>query len=61
LFELPAVLATALGDASPGSFAIVDSVSSKITRPFTTTTALAEEQRIVRMWGGIFSQLAGSE
>jgi len=48
-----AVLAMALGDASPGPVTVVDSTNPKITRQFSDIAALADEQRMVRIWGGI--------
>jgi hypothetical protein len=48
-----AVIAVALGEASAGAITIVDSADAKITRQFADIGALAEEQRLVRIWGGI--------
>jgi hypothetical protein len=44
----------ALGNLTPSSpLVIVDSADPKITRQFGSVEALAEEQRMVRIWGGI--------
>lgn len=48
-----AVLAAVLRDAAPGPITVVDSANAKLTRAFPSTAALAEEQRQVRIWGGI--------
>ena len=43
----------ALGNLTPSSpLVIVDSADPKITRQFGSVEALAEEQRMVRIWGG---------
>jgi hypothetical protein len=42
-----------LGDVSASPLTIVDSVDPKITRQFAGIAALPEEQRMVRIWGGI--------
>jgi hypothetical protein len=48
-----AVLAAVLREPAPGPVTVADSANAKITRVFATTAALAEEQRMVRIWGGI--------
>jgi hypothetical protein len=48
-----AVLAGVLRDPAPGPLTVTDSANAKITRTFANTAALAEEQRMVRIWGGI--------
>jgi hypothetical protein len=48
-----AVLVAALGDRSAGSITVVDSGDAKVTRQFPGIAAIAEEQRMVRIWGGI--------
>jgi hypothetical protein len=48
-----AVLAMALGEASADALTIADRAAPKITRQFASIAALAEEQRMVRIWGGI--------
>jgi hypothetical protein len=48
-----AVIAMALGESAAGSLTIVHSLDPKITRQFADIGALAEEQRLVRIWGGI--------
>lgn len=58
-----AVLAAVLGDPAPGPVTVTDSSNAKLTRTFASTAALAEEQRMVRIWGGIHfrSSLDASE
>ena len=48
-----AVLAMVLGDVSVSPLTIADSAEPKITRQFAGIPALTEEQRMVRIWGGI--------
>jgi hypothetical protein len=48
-----AVFAAVLGDLSASALIIVDSADPKIARQFASVAALAEEQRMVRIWGGI--------
>ena len=48
-----AVLAGVLRDPAPGPLTVTDSANAKLTRTFANTAALAEEQRMVRIWGGI--------
>jgi hypothetical protein len=48
-----AALAAALGGASTSPVSIVDSGDPKVTRNLASIAALAEEQRLVRIWGGI--------
>jgi hypothetical protein len=47
------VLSSVLNDAAPGPVTAADSADPKLTRAFTSVAALAEEQRLVRIWGGI--------
>jgi hypothetical protein len=47
------ILASALNEASAGPVTITDTVDPKLTRTFQTIGAMAEETRIVRIWGGI--------
>jgi hypothetical protein len=47
------VLGRALGDGNAGPFTVTDSADPKLTRQFAGIAALAEEQRMVRIWGGI--------
>jgi hypothetical protein len=58
-----AVLAAVLRDPAPGPVTVTDSSNAKLTRTFASTAALAEEQRMVRIWGGIHfrSSLDASE
>ena len=48
-----ALLAQATGDRNAGPLTLVDSADPKLTRTITGLVALAEEQRSVRIWGGI--------
>jgi hypothetical protein len=48
-----AVFEAMLGNLSASPLTIVDSSDSKIRRQFASVGALAEEQRMVRIWGGI--------
>jgi len=48
-----ALLAQATGDRNAGPLTLADSVDPKLTRTITGLVALAEEQRSVRIWGGI--------
>ena len=45
--------ALALVGAADVPLVIVDSADVKVTRPFANAASLAEEQRVVRIWGGI--------
>jgi hypothetical protein len=58
-----AVLAAVLREPAPGPVTVTDSANAKLTRAFASTAALAEEQRMVRIWGGIHfrSSLDASE
>jgi hypothetical protein len=38
---------------APVRFTVADSVDPKITRSFESPAKMAEEQRLVRIWGGI--------
>ena len=57
------MLAAVLRDPAPGPVTVTDSANPKLTRAFATAAALAEEQRMVRIWGGIHfrSSLDASE
>jgi hypothetical protein len=46
------VLESMFGTA-PVRFTVADSVDPKITRSFESPAKMAEEQRLVRIWGGI--------
>ena len=48
-----ALLAQATGDRNAGPLTLADSADPKLTRTITGLVALAEEQRSVRIWGGI--------
>jgi hypothetical protein len=48
-----AALAAALGGAPNAPVSIADSADPKLTRSLAGVAALAEEQRLVRIWGGI--------
>jgi hypothetical protein len=48
-----AALVAVLGGAPGTAVTIADSHDPKITREFASIAALAEEQRVVRIWGGI--------
>lgn len=48
-----ALLAQATGDRSAGPLTFVDSADPKLTRTLAGLGPLAEEQRLVRIWGGI--------
>lgn len=48
-----ALIGQAVGDRNAGPFTVTDSADAKLTRQFTSLTALAEEHRNVRVWGGI--------
>ena len=48
-----ALLAQATGDRNAGPVTVVDSADPKLTRTIASLGALAEEQRLVRIWGGI--------
>jgi hypothetical protein len=48
-----AALVAVLGGAPGTPVTIVDSADPKITREFASIATLAEEQRLVRIWGGI--------
>jgi len=48
-----ALLAQATGDRNAGPLTLSDSADPKLTRTITGLVALAEEQRSVRIWGGI--------
>ena len=48
-----AVFAAVLENLPESALTIVDSADPKITRQFAGVAALAEEQRMVRIWGGI--------
>jgi hypothetical protein len=50
---ISALLSAVLGDISASAVTIVDSADPKIARQFPSVVALAEEQRVVRIWGGI--------
>jgi PAP2 superfamily len=58
-----AVLVGVLREPAPGPLTVTDSANAKLTRAFANTAALAEEQRMVRIWGGIHfrSSLDASE
>ena len=47
------LLAQAAGDRNAGPLTLVDSADPKLTRTVAGLGALAEEQRSVRIWGGI--------
>jgi hypothetical protein len=48
-----ALIAQAVGERNTGSFTVTDSADAKLTRRFDSVAALAEEHRLVRIWGGI--------
>jgi hypothetical protein len=48
-----AVFEAVLGNLSASALSIVDSADPNIARQFASVAALAEEQRMVRIWGGI--------
>ena len=48
-----ALLAQVAGDRNAGPLTLVDSADPKLTRTIGGLVALAEEQRSVRIWGGI--------
>lgn len=48
-----ALLTQATGDRSAGPLTFVDSADPKLTRTLAGLGPLAEEQRLVRIWGGI--------
>jgi hypothetical protein len=48
-----ALLAQAMGGADAGPFTVSDSVDPKVTREYAGIAAMAEEHRLVRIWGGI--------
>jgi PAP2 superfamily len=48
-----AVFAALLGNLAASPVVVVDSANPKIVRQFDSVDALAEEQRMVRIWGGI--------
>ena len=48
-----AIIASALNDPSAGPVTIIDTADPKFTRTFSTIGAMAEETRLVRIWGGI--------
>jgi hypothetical protein len=48
-----AALAAVLGGEPGGEVTVLDSVDRKVMRRFTSIATLAEEQRLVRIWGGI--------
>jgi len=50
---ISALFSAVLGNNSASAVTIVDSVDPKITRQFASIAALTEEQRMVRIWGGI--------
>jgi hypothetical protein len=50
---ISALLSAVFGDISASAVTIVDSADPKIARQFPSVVALAEEQRMVRIWGGI--------
>jgi len=47
------VLAALLNEPSPGPLTISDTADPKLTRSYANAGVLAEEQRNVRIWGGI--------
>jgi hypothetical protein len=48
-----ALLAQSTGDANAGPFIVTDSADPKLTREFAGVMAMADEHRLVRIWGGI--------
>ena len=48
-----ALLIHAFGERNAGPFTVIDSADAKLTRPFASASALADEHRLVRIWGGI--------
>jgi hypothetical protein len=48
-----AVVGGLLGEAANRPIVVTDSADAKLTRQFPGIAALAEEQRMVRIWGGI--------
>jgi PAP2 superfamily len=58
-----ALLIHAFGERNAGPFTVIDSADAKLTRPFASASALADEHRLVRIWGGIHfrSSLEASE
>ena len=50
---ISALFSAVLGNNSASAVTIIDSIDPKLARQFATVAALAEEQRMVRIWGGI--------
>lgn len=48
-----AVLPALLNTPAPGPITVTDSADPKLTRTYADVAAMAEEQRLVRIWGGI--------
>ena len=47
------LLGQTLSDRAADSITVTDSVDAKLTRKFPSIGAMADEQRAVRIWGGI--------